>query len=226
MLHPSVRRTVSLWAAAVAAPVMVAACSAPVSKPAPPPAPAPAAQQVLPAPVIPVEAEPSAPATQPAINFIAATSGQVAAALAYADKVRTLGAPELGNEINRLGEPGDVPLAQMQLGLALAQTRQGADLARAQGLMQRVAAGTSPEAQQLAPLARTLGARYGEQRKAEEDRDRQAQQLRDSQKRIDQLTDRLEALRAIERSFSRPSNHPATPAAPAAPAAAPNGGKP
>ncbi len=173
------------------------------------------------APVVPVEAEPSAPATQPAINFIAATSGPVAAVLAYADKVRPLGQPELASEINRLGEPGEVPLTQMQLALALAQTRVPADLARAQGLMQRVASGPAPEAQQLAPLARTLAARYGEQRRLEEEREKQAQQLRDSQRRIDQLSDRLEALRAIERSFTRPSNHPPVPPAPAG-----NGAKP
>ena len=174
------------------------------------------------APVVPVEAEPTAPATQPAINFIAATSGPVAAALAYADKVRPLGQPEVMNEINRLGEPGEVPLAQMQLALALAQTRVPADLARAQGLMQRLASSPAPEAQQLAPLARTLAARYGEQRRVEEEREKQAQQLRDSQRRIDQLTDRLEALRAIERSFTRPSNHPPVPSAPPPP----NGAKP
>lgn len=222
-LFLSARRTVPLWAAATAAPVLLAACAtSPLpTKPAPQPAPAPAVVQPLPAPVVPVEAEPNAPATQPAINFIAATSGPVAAALAYADKVRGFNPNDLGSEINRLGEPGEVPLAQVQLAMALAQTRQGPDLIRAQGLMQRVAAGTSPEAQQLAPLARTLGARYGEQRRVEEEREKQAQQLRDSQRRIDQLSDRLEALRAIERSFSRPSNHP--PAVPAAPATAPNG---
>ena len=222
-LFLSVRRTVPHWTAAVVAPALLAACATSPSptRPAAQPAPAPAVVQPLPAPVVPVEAEPNAPATQPAINFIAATSGPVAAALAYADKVRGFNPNDLGNEINRLGEPGEVPLAQMQLALALAQTRQSADLARAQGLMQRVAAGTSPEAQQLAPLARTLGTRYGEQRRVEEEREKQAQQLRDSQRRIDQLSDRLEALRAIERSFSRPSNHP--PTVPAAPAPAPNG---
>jgi len=207
----SARRTVLPWAFAIAAPVLLAACSTPpASRLAPPPASAPAAQP-RPAPVIPVEAEPTAPATQPAINFIAATSGQVAAALAYADKVRSFGPPELASEINRLGEPGEVPLSQMQLALALAQTRQSADLGRAQGLMQRVSAGTTVEAQQLAPLARTLAARYGEQRRVEDEREKQAQQLRDSQRRIDQLNDRLEALRAIERSFSRPANPPPGP---------------
>ena len=208
MLSLSVRRTVLPWAFAIAAPVLLAACAtSPASRRAPPPAAAPTAQP-LPAPVVPVEAEPTAPATQPAINFIAATSGQVAAALAYADKVRSFGPPELASEITRLGEPGEVPLSQMQLALALAQTRQPADLVRAQGLMQRVTSGTTVEAQQLAPLARTLAARYGEQRCVEDEREKQAQQLRDSQRRIDQLNDRLEALRAIERSFSRPTNPP------------------
>lgn len=219
----SVRRNVLPWAAAVAVPWLLAGCA---TSTAPRPAPStnvppPPVVQNLPAPVVPVEAEPNAPATQPAINFIAATSGPVAAALAYGDKVRTLGPPELANEISRLGEPGEVPLTQVQLALALAQTRQGADLVRAQGLLQRVAANQAPEAQQLAPLARLLSARYGEQRRVEDERDKQAQQLKDSQRRIDQLNDRLEALRAIERSFSRPSNHPPVPPMPA-----PNGGKP
>ena len=219
----SVRRNVLPWAAAVAVPWLLAGCA---TSTAPRPAPStnvppPPVVQNLPAPVVPVEAEPNAPATQPAINFIAATSGPVAAALAYADKVRTLGPPELAGEISRLGEPGEVPLTQVQLALALAQTRQGADLARAQGLLQRVAANQAPEAQQLAPLARLLSARYGEQRRVEDERDKQSQQLKDSQRRIDQLNDRLEALRAIERSFSRPSNHP-----PGPPVPAPNGGKP
>jgi len=65
----------------------------------------------------------------------------------------------------------------------------------------------------LHSLARTLAARYVEQRRVEDDRDRQAQQLRDSQRRIDQLNDRIEALRAIERSFARPHSAP-PPAAP------------
>ena len=202
--------------------MLLAGCAtSTVQRPPPVSLPPPPVVQNLPAPVIPVEAEPNAPATQPAINFIAATSGPVAAALAYADKVRPLGAPELAGEISRLGEPGEAPLTQVQLALALAQTRQSADLARAQSLMQRVAASQAPEAQQLAPLARTLAARYGEQRRVEEEREKQAQQLKDSQRRIDQLNDRLEALRAIERSFSRPSNHPPVPPVPA-----PNGAKP
>ena len=81
--------------------------------------------------------------------------------------------------------------------------------------MQRVIAHPGPESLPLKPLARLLANRLLEQRKLEEAVDRQAQQLRDSQRRIDQLNERLEAMRAIERSLTtRP------------PAAAPNGTRP
>lgn len=197
-------------------PLLLAGCAIPRKPPAeavavavtPPPAP-PA--------ITPVEAEPLAPATQPAGLFTQWTQGPVGAVLAYADKVRPLGPPELAAELNRLGDLVETPAVQMQMAIVLAQTRSSADLARASGLLQRVIANPSADAQPLQPLARTLAARYTEQRKVEDERDKQAQQLRDSQRRIDQLNDRIEALRAIERSFARPA--PAT--APTMPKAAP-----
>jgi hypothetical protein len=155
-----------------------------------------------PPPVTPVEAEPLALATQPAGIFAQWTQGPVGAMLAYADKVRPLGPPELAAELNRLGDLVETPAVQMQMAIVLAQTRVPADLARAVSLLQRVNSNPSADA---------LPARYAEQRKVEEDRDKQAQQLRDSQRRIDQLNDRIEALRAIERSFARPNPAPAAP---------------
>ena len=208
LLFPIVRRSIlamtvlvmSLVLAGCASPPQPAAESVAVP-PAPPPPPPPP-------PVQPVEAEPMAPATQPAWVLTQHTQGPVAALLVYADKVRPLGGNELAAEIARLGEPGEVPIAQMQLALLLAQTRSPADLARGLGLLQRVIANPANDAQVLHPLARLLAARYQEQRRVEDERDRQAQQLRDSQRRIDQLSDRIEALRAIERSFSRPNSPP------------------
>ena len=62
------------------------------------------------------------------------------------------------------------------------------------------------EAQALHPLARLLATRYTEQRRLEDLLDKQTQQLRDVQRRLDQTNDRLEALKAIERSLtSRPA---------------------
>ena len=57
------------------------------------------------------------------------------------------------------------------------------------------------EAAAWAPWARLLAGRAAEQRRLEEQFDRLAQQLRDSQRRIDQLSEKLEALKAIERSL-------------------------
>ncbi|WP_260685196.1 hypothetical protein [Variovorax sp. KBS0712] len=193
---------------AVPCALLLAACA---SQPKPP-----AEADALPPPVaaprvVPVEAEPRAPATQPASLFTQLTQGPVSTMLAYADKVRPLGGADLSAEIARVGEQGETPAAQMQLALLLAQTRVPADLARALGLLQRVIANPAPEAQPLHPLARALAARYVEQRRVEDDRDKQVQQLRDSQRRIDQLNERIEALRAIERSFARPNTPAPTP---------------
>ena len=71
------------------------------------------------------------------------------------------------------------------------------DTARALGLVQRVLGNTSPAAQPLHPLARLLEARLLQQRRLEDQLDRQAQQLRDTQRRNDQLSERLEAVRAF-----------------------------
>lgn len=193
-------------------PLLVAGCAAPRKPPAE--AVAVAVAPPSPPPVTPVEAEPVAPATQAAGLFTQWTQGPVAAMLAYADKIRPLGAPELAAELGRLGDLVETPTIQMQTAIVLAQTRSSADLARALGLLQRVITNPSAEALALQPLARTLASRYAEQRRVEDDRDKQAQQLRDSQRRIDQLNDRIEALRAIERSFARPV--PPSSAAPAA----------
>lgn len=233
-MHLPIPRSLRLAALLVLA-AALSACAllpgTPAASPAPPPAPAPAAAPApAPPPVLqPVEAEPRAPATQlqpPAPGPLDA-GGPVGAVLAHAERIRGLSGAELNAEIARQGEAaaaGGNPVAQMQQALALTQTRVYADLVRALGLLQRVSADASPEAQALRPLARLLATRLQEQRRAEEERDRLGQQLRDAQRRLDQLSDRLEALRAIERSFGRPAPAAAPPAPPAAPAAPANGG--
>ena len=130
------------------------------------------------------------------------TPDVVAALLSYADRLQALNPSDLAAEIVVQGDPGNVPLRQMQLALALIHLRQPADTARALGLLQRVIGHVGAESLPLKPLARLLANRLMDQRKLEDNVDRQAQQLRDSQRRIDQLNERLEAMRAIERSLT------------------------
>lgn len=155
--------------------------------PSPPPAPAAAAA----AP----GAEAVALARPPSAPLLAPT-------LAYADRLRSLSASELAAEQALIGEPGGSVERQMQLALVLAQSHVPVDTARALGLLQRLVASTAPEAAELRPLARLLIGRLLEARRLEDQADRLAQQLREAQRRIDVLNDRLEAMRAIERSLT------------------------
>ena len=186
--------------------LLAAGCSAPVrqpvAQPVPPPPPEPVIIQI-PAPPLPA---PPREALAPVLDT--------------ADRLRGLQGAELTQEITRLGEPATPP-DQLRLAIALGQTRQLYDLVRAQELLQRLLADNSVDARPLHGLTRLLAARYAEQRRVEDQLDRQNQQVRDLQRRLDQTQDKLDALKEIERSLT--SRPPAAPAAPAAPASAPNG---
>lgn len=157
-----------------------------------------------------------ASASQPAPlpEAVVFASGMTLRMLAYAERVRVMPPAELTQEAARLGDATS-PEAQIQLSLVLSQLRLLPELVRAQELLARVLG--NADAQPLHPLARLLASRYAEQRRLEEQLDKQNQQLRDVQRRLDQTNERLEALKAIERSLT--SRQPAAPAsAPTPPA--------
>lgn len=185
------------WPACLLA-AALAGCAASPTRSAPEPA-----LLASPAPAPSLPAASSAPPATPAPAGTAAPA-PLLAALGYAERVRSLPAPELGQEIQRLGERSYAPLEATQLALALGQSRTAANQSRAQSLLQRVIADPAAEAQGLQPFARLLSAQIADQRRADEQAERQAQQLREAQRRIDQLNDRLEAVRAIERSLPGP----------------------
>lgn len=193
---------------------------------------APTLQTAAPAPAAHATEAAPEPATAPpepsgALGTLSAASDEPATppkdllrdTLAYAD--RTLGAntTELAREAARLSEADEgKPSRALRLALVLAQTRQPVDTARALGLVQRTLA--NPAAKDLHPLARLLESRLTQQRRLEDQIDRQAQQLRDAQRRNEQLSERLEAVRAIERSLT---TRPPTPANPPATGVTPSG---
>ncbi|MCZ8254662.1 MAG: hypothetical protein O9327_03120 [Polaromonas sp.] len=197
--------------AALMTAALLAACS---SGPAPPEraADAAAVQAARAAASAAEAARASASQPAPLPEAVVFASGMTLRMLAYAERVRVMPPADLTQEAARLGDAAS-PEAQVQLSLVLSQLRQLPDLVRAQELLARVLG--NADAQPLHPLARLLASRYAEQRRLEEQLDKQNQQLRDVQRRLDQTNERLEALKAIERSLtSRP---------PAAPASAPSG---
>ena len=121
--------------------------------------------------------------------------------LAYAERARRMPPAELGKEVIRLGDAAG-PTDQVRLALVLSQLHLLPELLRAQELLSRVLANAGTEAQALHPLAGLLAARLGEQRRLEDLLDKQTQQTREVQRRLDQTNERLEALKAIERSLT------------------------
>jgi hypothetical protein len=171
-------------------------------------------------------------ASSPASNPIATPPPEapppdaVTRMLTYAERVRLMPPAELNQEAARLSAPAEValPASQLQLSLVLSQLRQLPELIRAQELLARVLSNAAAEAQQFHPLARLLAFRFGEQRRLEDqierEREKERQQTREVQRKLDQALERLEALKAIERSLNARPPAPPPPAPVAAPAPA------
>ncbi|RKR68262.1 hypothetical protein C8C94_2769 [Acidovorax sp. 94] len=211
-VHPTNMRALDfpVWVMLLAAAITLAGCNA-------------TAPQAVAAPVPPMTAPTPTPvATEsPSPNPAAATSAPSDAApvlqvLAQTDRTLRMAPAELAKEIARLGEAEDASVeTPLLLATALAQTRQPVDTARALGLVQRVMSNTTAAAQALHPLARLMESRLLQQRRLEDQLERQGQQLREAQRRNDQLNERLEAVRAIERSLTtRPAPLPGAPTSP------------
>lgn len=126
--------------------------------------------------------------------------------LDHNDRLLRMSPAELGAEIARLGDGSASVRHAMELASALGFARGPGDLVRALGVLEQVQRDRSLQAEAWHPLARLLAARYAEQRRVEELLEKSAQQLRDTQRdhqrRLEQLNEKLEALRAIERSLS------------------------
>lgn len=186
--------------------------------------PQPQAVITEPPPVQQVSAEPvptaAASVTPSAAADLANTTAAAARRLlAFNERIRELGPADLARESVRLGDATD-PATTLELALVLAQTRQTGDLARALTLVEPLARASSNGKGNAAypwqGLARLLHLRLLEQRRLEEQAERLNLQTRDMQRRIDQLSSQIDALRAIERSLNtRPAGTP--PPAPASP---------
>lgn len=197
--------------------LLLQACMSPPPKPVPAAAPVPAEAPAPRVVVVP------APPAQPEPADLAARR-----LLAYHEQIRQMSAQDLANEINRLSAAVSAtptaapPDAVLELALALAQQHNGGDVARAVALLEPIARSSAPELAPWQPLARLLLGRVLEQRRLEDAVNREAARNRDQQRTLQQLNEKLEALKAIERSMAnRPPGGGPAPATPAPPAASP-----
>lgn len=126
--------------------------------------------------------------------------------LQYHERLRTFAPAELAQEVHGRDDAQLAPATAVPLALALMTSRAPGELARAQTLLDQVIRGTGPANPDWRPLAQLLSDRLAEQRRLEDDKDKLNQQLRGLQQRLDQANQKLEALKAIERSLGTPRN--------------------
>ncbi|MRW89295.1 hypothetical protein GJ699_04800 [Duganella sp. FT80W] len=161
------------------------------------PLPAEPPPEPTPPPVIQVVTPPPAPADE------------IGPLLSYHQSLRRMSQGELVKELSGLGLQQRSPRVAIQMGMVLMLTRGSGDLARAQSLLDSVASSTDVDAAPFRPLAQLLSSNCAETRRLYDHADKLAAQQRDNQRRIDQLNDTLEALKAIERTLPvRPASTP------------------
>jgi len=174
--------------------VLLAGCA---SKPAAPISPPPAA--------VPVPVTVAEPAADPIREL-----------LAYHTALRRLPQGELQKELNKLEiQPASARLT-LQKAIVLGLLQGLGDLARAQWHLEGVLNSVEAEAVALRPLALLLASDYAQQRRLGEQVDKLQHQGREQQRRIEQLNQMLEGLKAIERTLPARPQGAAAATAPAA----------
>ena len=128
--------------------------------------------------------------------------------LGYYHLLQRMAPAELARERQTLAGIPASPSVRVRQAMLLGMPRTTGDLPRALALLDAVLRAREPEAASLHPLARLLAVQYQERMRLEAQGDRLGQQLKDSQRRRDELQEKrdglqekLDALTDIERSM-------------------------
>lgn len=135
------------------------------------------------------------------LTLLVAPQDEVAPLLAYHQSLRRMTQGELLKELSSVQLQQKNPKALLQSAMVLSLTRGAGDLARAQAQFDIVATAPEPEAQGLRQLAQLLSAQCADMRRLQDDSERLRSQLKDNQRKNEQLNETLEALKEIERGL-------------------------
>lgn len=124
------------------------------------------------------------------------------AALGYYQGLARMTPAELGRERMVLVAVPQTPYTQVRLAMLLGHPRVQQDLGKGLALLDSVLKSSDPAAQLFHPLARQVADNYLERLKLEGQVDKQGQQLKDSQRKIGELQDKLDSLADIERTLT------------------------
>lgn len=121
--------------------------------------------------------------------------------LGYYHLLQRMTPGELTRERQTLARLPSSPSVQVRQAMLFGMPRATTDLARAQAILDTVLRSHAPEAASLHPLAKLLATQYQERLRIEAQSDRLGQQLKESQRKRDELQEKIDALTDIERSI-------------------------
>ncbi len=124
------------------------------------------------------------------------------AALGYYQGLARMTPAELGRERTILVAVPQTPYTQVRMAMLLGHPRAQQDLGKGLALLDSVLKSPDPAALPFHPLARQVADNYLERLKLEGQVDKQGQQLKDSQRKIGELQDKLDSLADIERTLT------------------------
>ncbi|MFZ6748336.1 hypothetical protein [Undibacterium sp. Ren11W] len=123
----------------------------------------------------------------------------------YYQKVRLLPQSELSKTLLELNGLSKSPYREMQRAMLLSLLHGNGDLTRAQLILDGIFKSNDAVNDYFKPAAYFLSAHNAELRRFDEVLEKQNQQLKDAQRRADQLAQKLEDIKTIERQLpSRP----------------------
>jgi hypothetical protein len=191
------KNAVTAGAFATSALLVLSACDT-LRAGAPPGPPPPPPVVVCPAPPAPVIVpDPSGAAVNQLLEYQASLRGK--------------NSGDLSRELTELNTKPSSAKNLLRRAMVLTALKGNGDLGRAQVLLDAVLQSDMSDEQALKPLAVALGAQLADSRRQEEVMDRLNTQIRDAGRRNDQLNDKLEALKNIERTLSVRPGAPAPP---------------
>lgn len=124
--------------------------------------------------------------------------------LVYYQVLGRLNPAELAKERSTLASQAATPSVQMRQAMLLGHPRLGQDSGRALALLEGLLKSTDSAALDLQPLARLLADQYTERQRLESQMERQGGQLKDSQRKAQELQEKLDSLADIERTLTPP----------------------
>ena len=136
-----------------------------------------------------------------AMPAVSSEEGSTVAVLTYFQTLQRMTPAQINRERLVLAALPPTPSSQLKIAMILGSSRGQQDFTKALSLLETVLKSGEADAVSLHPLARLLAENFGERQKLEAQLEKQAQQLKESQRKAAELQEKIDELADIERTL-------------------------